>query len=694
MERSADRWTPVAMVRITLWLVLGVFIAQVFLNPVKPLYGLAPHHRLICHMLWGIIAFGSVMLRHQRSAGYGVFRLAGIALTGFMLAWTSDDRLSKHHISHLTGKADAVAGIVARSPVKVSSGFRTLVIAGNAHTGSGWQTASGRIAVYALDSTLLPGDHVLIKGTPITFRENMNPEGINTAALMAKNNVYIRIKTAGRSVIRLPNTPDDGTVLIKLFRWSAIMREACIKRLSVLSESKADRAVTEALVLGVTSGLDPEVAQPFASTGTLHVLAVSGMHVGIIYAIILVLLSPLTFWSGNRWTTAGISLLLLWFYALITGLSPSVLRAVVMFSLMTAARPFGVRTNIWNTLAASVFLLILSDPFLISRIGFLLSYLAVAGIVWIAPMLSGHWEPENKVMVWIWTTLCVTTAAQILTMPVTLACFGKLPVYFLPANLIIIPLSTIALVLSLAGLVLGDVHVVLEILRFLHGYALKAMTGTALFFEHLPGSVVTVGQISPLQGFLWLGMIIAFVFFVRHRRVAAGVMALLLAFFGTVIDWTIRFNESHEATMTVYHWPGKTIMAIRANRSLTVLAAQDPLAPDADVPQDVANGLMRRPADNYRYLPDSIGAARFKIENNEWMYLNGTLRKPVTAKFIILGSRATSSLGKNCADVLIAGSSTYLKQPAADSGCINQIHHVRHGGAYISRVPVSGAGDD
>lgn len=521
----------------------------------------------------------------------------------------------------------------------------------------------------------------------------MNPDGINVAEVMAKSNIYLRIRTYGRAVIRLPETPESRSVLITIFRWSTEMRLWCVERLSRLSVNKANEALTEALVLGVTSGLDPEISQPFAATGTLHVLAVSGMHVGIIYGIILMALSPLAFWSGNRWTTAALGILLLWFYAFITGLSPSVLRAVVMFSLITAARPFGVRTNIWNTLAASAFLLILFDPFLITRVGFLLSYLAVAGIVWIAPMLKSHLESESRWLDWIWTTLCVTTAAQILTLPVTMSWFGKVPTYFLPANLFIIPLSTISLGLGLAGLALGDVHMCQVLIKFLLSHALNAMTQTAIFFEQLPGSVLEVTQISAFQGFLWVGIIVAFIAYVRWGRAVALVVSVFLAFICSMVDWKHRFEQTNEAILTVYHWPGKTFLALRANKSLMVMAPQNPLSSGADVPSDILIGVLRRSNDRYSFYPDSVGAARIRIGKNQWYYINGNVRRRLTNGVVILGAKGGSSLEDVCADVLIAASGTTVREESL-AGCTSRIHRVARDGAYISRVPVSGAGDD
>ncbi len=170
---------------------------------------------------------------------------------------------------------------------------------------------------------------------------------------------------------------------------SQIMNAAsCVRRwaegvIQAYVPGKQEQAIAIALVLGVTDGLDPELVQAYASTGTLHVLAVSGLHISILYVIVMGLLRPLRRLplAYSRRVPVVLGVLILWGYAFITGLSPSVLRAVIMFSLMAIARLRRQPANIYNILWASAFLLLLYDPYNLVSVGFQLSYLAVLGIV-------------------------------------------------------------------------------------------------------------------------------------------------------------------------------------------------------------------------------------------------------------------------------------------------------------------------
>jgi len=143
------------------------------------------------------------------------------------------------------------------------------------------------------------------------------------------------------------------------------------------------------------------------------------------------------------------SLSLLWGFAFVTGLSPSVLRAVTMFSFIALARPFGKQTNIYNTLAASVFFLLIYNPYLIMSVGFQLSYLAVLGIVYLQRPMYNLWEIENRVGDWIWQITSVSIAAQTATFALALLYFHQFPTYFLISNLLVVPLSTLVLVFGI-----------------------------------------------------------------------------------------------------------------------------------------------------------------------------------------------------------------------------------------------------
>jgi competence protein ComEC len=215
------------------------------------------------------------------------------------------------------------------------------------------------------------------------------------------------------------------------------------------------KQIMYALVLGDRSDLDPHLRQQYANAGVVHILAVSGLHVGVLYLLISLIFQKLL--SGRAWRfQAFITLAVLWSYALMTGLSPSVWRAATMFSLLSVGVQIGRITNIYSTLAASAFILLILDSSLLFSPGFQLSYAAVFGIVRYQPIIAECWEPKSKWMNYAWQLASVSLAAQLVTMPFTLVYFGQFPTYFLLANLLILPLLSVIMIGSIGALLLGS----------------------------------------------------------------------------------------------------------------------------------------------------------------------------------------------------------------------------------------------
>ncbi|MGB0165751.1 MAG: ComEC/Rec2 family competence protein, partial [Luteibaculum sp.] len=209
-----------------------------------------------------------------------------------------------------------------------------------------------------------------------------------------------------------------------------------------LGLSGAELGVAAALIFGDKSLLEDEVKSAFAAAGAMHVLAVSGLHVGIVYLILLILLRKKNHQS-LKLQHCLIIIAALWFYALVTGFSPSVQRAATMFSFVALGKGIQRNSNVFNLLAASVIVLIIADPLIITQVGFQMSYLAVLGILLLYPWLQSLWVPKTKIIKALWQISCVSLAAQIATGALGFLYFRQFPTYFLVSNLFVIPLATL-----------------------------------------------------------------------------------------------------------------------------------------------------------------------------------------------------------------------------------------------------------
>ncbi len=288
---------------------------------------------------------------------------------------------------------------------------------------------------------------------------------------------------------------DDQHVVDHPWQWTDLFiaaRQRINAWLVASGLPKRERALVKALVLGERDELDNEQKNAFARSGTIHVLAVSGMHVGLIFAA----LSFVTGWWGQRvharWLRAVLVLLALWSYAGLTGASPSVLRATVMFSLFTLAGLARQNTDHLNSLFAAALVLLLWDPAMMLHLGFLLSFLAVLGIILFYRPLLAWWSPGNWVLRQIWSLAAVSIAAQTLTTPLSLYAFKAFPVWFLPANIVVVTVAGFAVYGSVALLVLFKVPVIGAAIAWLLTQLLRIVGWSTDLFAALPGAYPAV----------------------------------------------------------------------------------------------------------------------------------------------------------------------------------------------------------
>jgi competence protein ComEC len=213
--------------------------------------------------------------------------------------------------------------------------------------------------------------------------------------------------------------------------------------------NKQHRGIIEAIVFGYKNDLDKEVISAYSKTGIIHVLAVSGLHVGLIFSVLSLFTSWLTSSLFKKRIRVVIIILFLMAYAVLTGLSPSVCRAVLMFSFFVFKDAVKRETNVYNVLAASAIILLTIQPLWLFNVGFQLSYLAVFSIVFLQKHIKNWFVFTDWFLAKAWTLMAVSIAAQIITFPLCLYYFHQYPNLFFISNLIVIPL--IFIVLSLAA---------------------------------------------------------------------------------------------------------------------------------------------------------------------------------------------------------------------------------------------------
>ncbi|MBP7931410.1 MAG: ComEC/Rec2 family competence protein, partial [Chitinophagaceae bacterium] len=211
-----------------------------------------------------------------------------------------------------------------------------------------------------------------------------------------------------------------------------------------------ESGLTEALLIGYKEDLDPRLQEQYTKTGVSHIIAVSGMHLGLIFYVLHIILSLVVSRNISRYMSFSIILPLLWIFAFVTGASASVMRSVLVFTLLLLGNLFRKRTGSINVLLASAFFLLVIHPGIINDIGFQLSYAAVLSILIYEPIISKWVFTKNKSLTYLWNMVSITLAAQILTTPIVLFHFKQFPLLFLITNMVAVPLSSMVLLLAIA----------------------------------------------------------------------------------------------------------------------------------------------------------------------------------------------------------------------------------------------------
>ena len=277
------------------------------------------------------------------------------------------------------------------------------------------------------------------------------------------------------------------------------------KTLSILRThipGEKERGLAEALLIGYKDDLDKTLVQSYSNTGVVHIIAISGLHLGLIYWLLIQLLKPLQRKKHTRWLKPVIIIGGLWLFSLLAGAQPSVLRSAVMFTCIVLGESLGRKSSIYNSLAASAFMLLCYNPYWLWDVGFQLSYTAVLSIVIFMKPIYNWFYIKNKVLDFTWKMNAVTLAAQVLTVPLSIYHFHQFPNYFLLTNLVAVPVSSVIVLGEILLCVVSFIAPVATAVGNILHYLIWFMNSWIQRIEALPFSLWDGLQISMLQTIL------------------------------------------------------------------------------------------------------------------------------------------------------------------------------------------------
>jgi competence protein ComEC len=445
---------------------------------------------------------------------YGFFAYFAVFLLGIYAVQFHRKQLPEIN----TEKQLFYEGVIVQQPKEKTNSLQTIIKL-EAYKGdtSNWQAINTKSIVYfakdSLSALLKYGDRILFKSYLNEITNAGNPAEFNYKAFMANKAIFTTafVKTGNFTVLE----HNQGSAFLNF----AINLQHSLMNIYRKFGIEGQRfAVLSALTLGYRDEVDKETRQMFANTGAMHILAVSGLHVGIIYMILANLLAFMNKKRGLLILKSVIIIGSLWLFAAIAGLSSSVTRAALMFSMFVIGRLLMKNSTIYNIVLASAFILLLINPFDILSVGFQLSYAAVLSIVFFQPyiydlLVFRRWLPDK-----IWALLTVSIAAQIGTMPIGLYYFHQFPNYFFITNIVVIPLASIILYVAVLLFIISFVPIISQGVALLLKVLLKLLIGGVAAIDSLPFATTKDIFISPLQVFLIYAIILTFALFWIYNR--------------------------------------------------------------------------------------------------------------------------------------------------------------------------------
>jgi len=544
------RWIPYAFVRIVVFFSGGVLLAiycpDFFQDSASYLFF------CISGIAYLILTFCYSRFRINP----GFIGLFAIFMAGYLnVQWKNESRRSEHLIN-IKDPISHYTIVITKPGEEKARTWKYEATVLEVNTNLGWKHAIGKILLYASKENEIqfrPGDNLLIKGAPRRIEPPANPGEFDLQKFSAYKNIFHQHFIRDHDVKWLANKPAN-----EFLHYATMSRLWADSVLCAHVHGKREQSLASALVLGVTDGLDNDLLNAYSASGAMHVLSVSGLHVGIIYWVILIIFKPFQKAKYSQWILAATSLVVLWTYAFITGLSPSVLRAVMMFSFVALARPLNRQTNIYNTLAASAFILLVYDPYMIVSVGFQLSFLAVIGIVGLQPPLYRLWEPNSSLWDEVWKITSVSVAAQLATFSLGLFYFHQFPNYFLLANLFVIPLSFVVLLMGIAIILVGFSAGIASVLGWALEWIIRILNEGVFLIERLPFSVFDSVYISKLQCCILLLLVVLIYMWIETKKSAPLIIASLLCILYSMDQWIHLQSDVKPSKATFYNIPGHT----------------------------------------------------------------------------------------------------------------------------------------
>jgi competence protein ComEC len=541
-------WKKAPFLRLLIPFVAGILLQYYFTFSIS----LIVFVLVFLLLLFTIFNFLSDAKRFKFRVLQGLIVSFFIMLCGQLITWQKDARNQQNWYGNSINDSSTFVARILEPATEKAKTFKALAAVENVvHKGFGEKT-SGRILLYfSKDSNsqkLNYGDKILIKSKVQSILNSGNPGAFDYERYCSFQQIFHQVFIRQNQWLLLKET--NANVFQKTIFST---RGYILKCLQKFIPGEKQSSLAKALLIGYRIDLDKNLVQAYSNIGVVHLIAISGMHLALIYFFLVWIFSKIPFINKSPLTKLILILGGLWFFSLLTGAPASVLRAAVMFSFIAIGSYFNKQNSIYNSLAASAFLLLCFDPYMLWDVGFQLSYLAVLGIVMCQKSIY-HWVYfKNKIFNAGWQLMSVSLAAQIFTLPLCIYYFHQFPLLFLISNMVAIPLSTAALWGSLIIIAASPVPALALFFGKLVMLNILLLNQCVLLINSIPFGLWEGLSVSPLET-IFLYFIVAFLLYWLLEKSKLGLkMALCFSVIFIAGQFYKTYQSVHQKKIIVYN---------------------------------------------------------------------------------------------------------------------------------------------
>ena len=392
------------------------------------------------------------------------------------------------------------------------------------------------------------GDCIIFMTNPEEVDKPPNPEQFDYKDYLYKRGVTHQVYLNSDAWIDIDYNDSNP-----IYRFSYWLRDFLLETIKKLGVHDEEYAVAAAIILGYDDSLPQELRQKYVAAGAMHILCVSGLHVGVIFMVF----SYMLFFLNERKKSQRvikhlILLFLIWLYALLAGLAPSILRATIMLSFVIIGNVINKKGVVLNSLAASAFILLCVNPANLFDVGFQLSYVAVIGIVVLQVPISKMFYSKCKIVNKVWEITSVTISAQIATAPFTIYYFHQFPIYFWLSNLFMTPISSVVIIGGMVMLLIFFIPYVNVSVAWIVSKMIYVMNFGVSWIESLPYSIIKGLYINDIQFVILLVMLLLLLLLIECKDVKLLLLIMVMSCVFLIVNVDINLKRNEQKEMIIY----------------------------------------------------------------------------------------------------------------------------------------------